>query len=119
MPCCEQTVVAVGQKPRVLRLEFVAGDDLPLTFTFLRDLTGYDLEADVVDASGSLLQAFAITTQNVTIDGAEATRVFLSLTSVQTAAIASHEGARWSLRWTDPGSKVRTIFLGRVLSVRR
>jgi hypothetical protein len=119
VPCCEQTVVAVGQKPRVLRLEFVAGDDLPLTFTFLRDLDGYDLEADVVDAGGDPLQAFAITTQNVTINGSTATRAFLSLTRVQTAAIASHEGARWSLRWTAPGDKVRTIFLGRVLSVRR
>ena len=27
MPCCDQSVVSVGQRARTMRLEFVAGDD--------------------------------------------------------------------------------------------
>jgi hypothetical protein len=117
--CCTQSVVAVGQRPRTVRLEFVAGDDFPLRLTFDRDLTGYTVEADVVSASGSLLQTFAITTEYLTIGGVASTRYSLSLTRVQTTALATQEGARWSFRWTAPGDKKRTLLAGRVVCVRR
>ena len=115
MSCCEQSVVAVGQRPRTVRLEFVAGDDFPLRLTFSRDLTGYTVAADVVAENGTLLQTFTIATEYLTINGVASTRYSLSLTRIQTTALATHEGARWSFRWTAPGDKKRTILSGRVI----
>jgi len=119
VPCCEQSVVSVGQRARTMRLEFVAGDDFPLRMIFSSNLTGYTVEADVVSASGTVLQTFAITTEYLTISGVASTRYSLSLTRTQTAALATQDGARWSFRWTAPGDKKRTLFMGRVVCAKR
>lgn len=119
MPCCEQSVVAIGQRPKTVRLEFVAGDDFPFRLTVSRDLTGYTPEADVIAEDGTLLQTFAISTEYLTIDGVASTRYSLSLTRTQTTALAAHDGARWSFRWTAPGDTKRTLLSGRVICVKR
>lgn len=103
-----------------MRLEFVAGDDFPLVLTFKRDLTGYAVEADVIDPDGTVLQAFSVgSPQYLTIDSVACTRYSLSLTRTQTAALATQDGARWSFRWTDHGDKKRTLFMGRVVCAKR
>lgn len=120
MSCCEEPVVAVGQRPRTLRLEFVAGDDFPLRLTFTRDLTGYTVEADVIDPDGTVLQTFSIGEPVIeTVSGVTTTAYSLALTRTQTTALASHDAARWSFRWTAPGDKKRTILAGRVVCVKR
>lgn len=119
MACCDQSVVSVGQRARTLRLEFVAGDDFPLRLIFASNLTGYTVEADVVNAAGTVIQTFAIATEYLTINGVASTRYSLSLTRNQTTALASQDGPRWSFRWTAPGDKKRTLFVGRVICVKR
>lgn len=110
----------VGQRPRTLRLEFVAGDDFPLRLTFTRDLTGYTVEADVIDRDGASLTSFDIDEPVIeTVAGVTTTRYSLALTRSQTTALAAEDGARWSFRWTAPGDKVRTILAGRVVCVKR
>jgi hypothetical protein len=119
VPCCDQSIVSVGQRARTMRLEFVAGDDFPLQLTFRGNLTGYTVEADVIGTTGTVLQTFAISTQYLTIGGVASTRYSLSLTRSQTTALASAAGPRWSFRWSAPGDKKRTIFIGRVVCVKR
>jgi len=118
--CCDEQLVSIGQRARTVRLEFVAGDDFPFQLTFASNLAGYTVEADVIDPqTGSVLETFAIATEYPTINGSTATRYRLSLTRTQTAALAAHDGARWSFRRTTPDNKKRTILMGRVQPIRR
>lgn len=117
---CTDGVAAVERFPATLRLGFVAGDDFPFRLTINRDLTGYTLTAVVLNAdTGATVATFGTSMQTVTIAGQTASRVTLTLTKTQTAAMAAVARLRWSFRWAAADTTTRTILIGRVRPVAR
>lgn len=117
---CTDGVAFVERLPATMRLGFVAGDDFPFRLTVNRDLTGYSLTAVVINAdTGATVATFATSMQTVTVSGQTATRITLTLTKTQTAAMGTVANLRWSFRWAAPDTTTRTILIGRVRPVSR
>ena len=117
--CASDGVAEYQQRPATLRLAFVAGDDFPFRLTVNRDLTGYTLAGQVLNTdTNSVACSFSTSIQTFTVAGVTSTRVTLSLTKTQTAALAALN-LRWSFRWTAPDTTVRTLLIGRVQPVTR
>ena len=117
---CTDGVAAYERRPATLRLAFVAGDDFAFRLTVNRDLTGYTLTSIVVNGeTGATVATFASSMQTAVVDGQTVTRVALSLTKTQTAAMAAIRELRWSFRWAAPDTTTRTILIGRVRPISR
>lgn len=117
---CTQECIAYERLPASLPMAFVSGDDFPFRVVVNRDLASYTYAATITNAAtGVVVATFAITSAPVTVAGATHTRITLTLTDTQTAALAPPTAYRWSLRWTSPAGDTRTALSGRVRVVKR
>lgn len=117
---CTQECVAYERLPASLPMAFVAGDDFPFRLLVNRDLAGYTYAATITNAAtGAVAATFTVTAAPVTVAGATHTRITLTLTDTQTAALVPPTAYRWSLRWTTPTGDTRTAVAGRVRVVKR
>lgn len=92
--------------PGVLGLSFRQGDEFGTTVSIDVPLAGYSATASIVSSvSGSTVATFS-----TTVD-ATAGQIGLSLTELQTAALAvgTYE---WRLIWIQPGNVQRTALTG-------
>lgn len=94
------------QLPGDLSLSFRRGDEFGTSVTFDIPLSGYSAAATIV----SSVHGGTVATFSTTVD-ATAGQVALSLTELQTAALAvgTYE---WRLVWVQPGNVQRTALTG-------
>jgi hypothetical protein len=114
------TTKSAADRPAIVPLEFVQGDDYSRRVRITRDISGYTLAAAIVNAeTGNTVCTFALAHSTVVVNGETHSRVSLSLTETQTALLVSPPTYRWHFRWTSPSGDTRTILAGRVLARKR
>ncbi len=96
-----------AQVPGRLDLAFRRGDEYATLLDFSVDLTGYTFAAAIT----SRLTGATVATPTLTAVNLANGQVNLSLTEVQTAALAAGDYA-WSMTWAAPGAVTRTALAG-------
>jgi hypothetical protein len=113
-------VAVFKQRPGVLDLEMISGDEFAFTATFELNLSGYTLTSGVYKVSDSSL----VVTPTLTITTGSTSTVKVSLTETQTTSIfdagnpsqgTPRERMRWWLRWVDPTGYTRMALSGNVV----
>jgi hypothetical protein len=96
-----------AQLPGRLDLAFRRGDEFATLLDFSIDLTGYTSTAAVSSRlTGVTVATFAVTAVNLATG-----QINLSLTEIQTAALAAGD-YDWTLVWSAPGVVTRTALSG-------
>lgn len=116
--------VTFSQLPGELNVTFVQGDEVAMSVSVDRSITGYSLEAPIYTTQvfavgvggGSSGTAIGETVTNwaVSVTNAETGELALGLTETQTAALTTATGYRWFLRWVDTNGYTRTVLSGDV-----
>lgn len=104
--------------PDTLDIVFVQGDELNVLLDFDQSLTGYQFEAKLIRvlavSGGNVTNYEVVYDFTQTVVDLSLGKVNLSLTEVQTAALALGGNYRWFFRWVAPGIVTRTVLSGTV-----
>lgn len=95
--------------PGSLSLAFRRGDEFSTLIDFSIATTGYTWSAAIY----SVVTGTTIATPTVSVVSAANGQVNVSLSEIQTAALAAGTYG-WRLAWTAPGDSIRTVLQGTV-----
>lgn len=108
-----------AQKPGVLDLDGIAGDEFTFTASFDVDLTGYTVTVGFYKVSDGT----SILTPTPEVTPGTSSTVRITLTEANTAALfaamspvagVARQRVRWFLRWVSPTGYTRTVLSGNV-----